>query len=79
MYASESKTRHLEKFKINILPYSNEILYTKALEYKEYFTHIAVQQMTKCSRDIQDLVDMKFRIFGRAVSKYMIVSVCAMF
>jgi hypothetical protein len=24
-------------------------------------------------------VDMKFRIFGRAVSKYMIVSVCAMF
>jgi hypothetical protein len=26
---------------------SNEILYTKALEYKEYFTHIAVQQMTK--------------------------------
>ena len=56
------------------MSYSNEILYTKALEYKDYFTHIAVQQMTKYSRDIQDLVDMKFRIFGQAVSKYMIVS-----
>ena len=51
-------------------------MYTKALEYKEYFTHIAVQQMTKSSRDTQDFVDMKFRIFGQAVSKYMIVSVC---
>jgi hypothetical protein len=54
-------------------------LYAKALEYKEYFTHIAVQQMTKSSRDIQDFLDMKFRIFGQAVSKYMIVSVCVMF
>jgi hypothetical protein len=35
--------------------------------------------MTKCSRDIQDPVDMKFRIFGQAVSKYMIISVCVMF
>jgi hypothetical protein len=51
----------------------------KALEYKEYFTHIVVQQMTKSSRDIQDFVDMKFRIFGQAVSKYMIVSICVMF
>jgi hypothetical protein len=50
-----------------------------ALEYKEYFTHIAVQQITKSSRDIRDLVDMKFRILGQAVSKYMIVSVCVMF
>jgi hypothetical protein len=48
------------------------------LGYKEYFTPIAVQQMTKSSRDIQDLVDMKSRIFGQAVSKYMIVSVCVM-
>jgi hypothetical protein len=54
-------------------------LYTKALEYREYFTHIAVQQMTKSSRDIQDLVDMKFRIFAQAVSKYEIVSVCEFF
>jgi hypothetical protein len=46
---------------------------------KEYFTHIAVPQMTKSSRDIQDFLDMKFRIFGQAVSKYMIVSVCVMF
>ena len=60
-------------------PYSNEILYTKALEYREYFTHIAVQKMTKSSGDIQDLFDMKFRIFGQAVSKYMIVSLCVMF
>ena len=59
--------------------YSNEILCTKALEYKEYFTHITVQQMTKSSRDIQDFLDMKFSIFGQAVSKYMIVSVCVMF
>ena len=35
--------------------------------------------MTKSSGDIQDLVDMKFRIFGQAVSKYMIVSLCVMF
>jgi hypothetical protein len=54
-------------------------LYAKAREYKEYFTHIAVQQMSKSSRDIQDLVDMKFRIFGQAVSKYTIVLVCVMF
>jgi hypothetical protein len=44
-------------------------LYTKSLEYKEYFTHIAVPQITKSSREIQDLVDMKFRILGQAVSK----------
>jgi hypothetical protein len=35
--------------------------------------------MTKSSSDIQDLVEMKFRIFGQAVSKYMIVSLCVMF
>jgi hypothetical protein len=54
-------------------------LYAKALEYKEYFAYIAVQTMTKSSRDIQDFLDMKFRIFGQAVSKYMIVSVCVVF
>jgi hypothetical protein len=51
----------------------------EALEYKEYFTHIAVQQMTKSSRDIQDFLVMKFRIFDLAVSEYMIVTVCVMF
>ena len=61
------------------MPYSNEILYRKALEYKEYFIHIAVQQITKSSRDTQDFLDMKFRIFGLAVSECMIVSVCVMF
>jgi hypothetical protein len=35
--------------------------------------------MKKSSRDIQDFLDMNFRIFGEAVSKYMIVSVCVMF
>jgi hypothetical protein len=54
------------------------MLYTKALEYKEYFTHIAVPQMTKRGKS-RDFLDMKFRIFGQAVSKYMIVSVCVMF
>jgi hypothetical protein len=60
-------------------PYSNEILYTKALEYKEYFTPIDLLGIPKSSRDIQDFLDVKFRIVGQAVSKYMIVSVCVMF
>jgi hypothetical protein len=46
---------------------------------QDYFTHIAVQQMTKSLKDIQDFLNMKFRIFGQAVSKYMIVSVCVIF
>jgi hypothetical protein len=77
------QTRHLEKFKINIFTrrIQTKFCTRKRLnsEYKEYFTHIAVQQMSKSSRDIQDLVDMKFIIFGQAVSKYTIVSVCVMF
>ena len=39
-------TRYSEKFKINISspPYrSNETFYTKALEYKEYFTPVDLQ------------------------------------
>jgi hypothetical protein len=81
MYASASKNPTFWKIqnKYFYSSYSNEILYAKALEYKEYFTHIAVRQMMKSSRDIQDFLDMKFRIFGQAVSKYMIVSVCVMF
>jgi hypothetical protein len=81
MYACVSKTRHLEKFqnKYFYLPYSNEILYTKALEYKEYFTRIDLPVIPKSLRDIQDFLDMKLRIFGQAESKYMIVSVCVMF
>ena len=76
-----SKTRYLEKFKINISTRRIETKFCtrKRFEYREYFTHIAVQKMTKSSGDIQDLVDMKFRIFGQAVSKYMIVSLCVMF
>jgi hypothetical protein len=47
--------------------------------YSNKFTNIAVQQMRKSSRDNKDFLDMKFRIFGQAVSKYMIVSVCVIF
>jgi hypothetical protein len=65
MYALASKTRHFEKFKINI---SSRRIQTK------FCTVIP-----KSSRDIQDFLDMKFRIFGQAVSKYMIVSVCVIF
>jgi hypothetical protein len=81
MYASASTNPTSWKIqnKYFYSPYSNEILYTKELEYREYFTRIAIQKMTKSSRDIQNFVDMKFRIFGQAVSKYMIVSVCVMF
>ena len=41
----------------------------KALEYKEYFTQIDLWGILRGSRDIQDFVDMKYRIFGQAVSK----------
>jgi hypothetical protein len=35
--------------------------------------------MTESLEDIQLFLDMKYRMFGQAVSKYMIVSVCVMF
>ena len=60
-------------------PHPNETFYTKALEYKEYFTHIADQKVTKRLEDIQLFLNMKYRMFGQAVSKYMIASVCSMF
>ena len=41
----------------------------KALEYKEYFTQIDLWGIPRSSRDIQDFLDMKYRIFGQAVSK----------
>ena len=41
----------------------------KALEYKEYFTQIDLCGISRSSRDIQDFLDMKYRIFGKAVSK----------
>jgi hypothetical protein len=58
--------------------YSNEILDIKALEYKEYFIHIDLWRTLKNSQVIYAIVEMKFRMFGQAVSKYMIVSVCVM-
>jgi hypothetical protein len=59
-------------------PYSNEIFYTKALQYKEYFTSIDLWRISKSSRDIQVFLDMKYRLFGQEVSKYTIVLVCVM-
>jgi hypothetical protein len=51
-------------------PYSNEILDIKALEYKEYFTHIDLWRTLKISQDIWLFMETKYRIFGQAVSKY---------
>ena len=34
--------------------------------------------MTKSLEDIQLFLDTKYRMFGQAVSKYVIVSVCVM-
>jgi hypothetical protein len=41
----------------------------KAREYKEYFSLIDLFGIPKSSRDIEDFLDTKFRIFGQAVSK----------
>ena len=35
------------------MPYSNETLYRKALEYKTYFIHIDSEQIVKSLEDIQ--------------------------
>jgi hypothetical protein len=35
------------------VPYSNETLYMKALEYKMYFTHIDSEQIQKSLEDTQ--------------------------
>jgi hypothetical protein len=50
----------------------------KVLEYKEYFTQIDLWGIPRSSRDIQDFLDMKYRIFGQAVSKIHIVLVGVM-
>jgi hypothetical protein len=50
----------------------------KALEYKEYFTQIDLWGIPRSSRDIQDFLDMKYRIFGQAVGKIHIVLVGVM-
>jgi hypothetical protein len=54
-------------------PNSNELLDIKALEYKEYFTHIDLwQTLKKISKDILPFMETKYKIFGQAVSKSMI-------
>ena len=58
--------------------YSSEILDKKALEYNKYFTHIDLWRTLKNSQVIHAIVETNFRMFGQAVSKYMIVSVCVM-
>jgi hypothetical protein len=46
--------------------YSYETFYTKALEYKESFTHIGFKQMTKSLENIQ--LFQNIQMFGQAVS-----------
>jgi hypothetical protein len=43
--------------------YSYETFYTKALEYKEFFTHIAFSKMTKSLENIQLFLDIQYRMF----------------
>ena len=38
--------------------------------------YIAYEKITKSFEDIQFFLNMKYRMFGQAVSKYMIFSVC---
>jgi hypothetical protein len=52
------------------LLYSNETFDIKALEYKKYFTHIDLWRILESLEDIQLFLDMKYRMFGQAVSKY---------
>jgi hypothetical protein len=57
------------------LSHSNETFYIKALEYKEYFTAIDLGEcwrVIQVLEDIQVFLDMKYRMFGQAVSKYMV-------
>jgi hypothetical protein len=43
------------------VPYSNETLYIKVLEYKKYFTHVDSEQILKSLEDIQVFfLDMKY-------------------
>jgi hypothetical protein len=63
-------TRYSEKFKINISspPYSNETFYTKALEYKEYFTpidlvwRVSLKVFNFFSTWIQGVIDLVWRV-----------------
>ena len=50
----------------------------KALEYKTYFIHIDSEQIAceEFRRYPNFFLDMKYRMFGQAVSKYIIVLVC---
>jgi hypothetical protein len=57
---------------------SSEILDIKALEYNKYLSHIDLWRTLKNSQVTYTIVETKFRMFGQAVSKYMIVSVCVM-
>jgi hypothetical protein len=46
-------------------PYSNETFYTKAIEYKEYFTPITFEKMTKSLEDIQHCIaKTEFMLIG---------------
>jgi hypothetical protein len=73
-YARASKNLIFWKIqnKYFYLSYSNETFYIKALEYKEYFTANWFMSL----EDIQVFLNMKYKMFGHAVSKYTIVLVC---
>jgi hypothetical protein len=78
------KSRYFQNKYFFSVPYSNETLYMKALEYKTYFTHIDSEKILKSLEDIHVFsLDMKYRMFAhnvcQAVSKYMIVLVCVIF
>ena len=62
-----------EKFEIYI---STRRIQTKLCTVKAYFTLIDFRRILKALEDIQVFLDMKYRMFGRAVSKYTIVFVC---
>ena len=71
--ACELKLDIFEKFEINI---STRRIQTKLCTVKAYFTLIDFRRILKGLEDIQVFLDMKYRMFGRAVSKYTIVLVC---
>jgi hypothetical protein len=77
MHARASKTRYFEKFKINISTRRIQTKLSRQKRLNEYYT--TDEKVTKSLEDIQLFLNMKYRMFGQAVSKYyMTVSFCVM-
>jgi hypothetical protein len=49
--------------------FKRNFLHESRFENKEYFTSFDMWRIPKSSRHIQDFLDMKYGIFGQAVSK----------